>query len=151
MASQSTTIYKDRSSVKEEHLNEILEKINNGKSLTLSEGIFLNNFEISSENDFREFSHLSKNQVFEKLCNLLERGKIVICNLFDKDGRINDKIISLENLFEEECCVLVLKHGDRSKIYDKFLYKITYNLKKDEYYLESQDEYFEKINMENEN
>jgi hypothetical protein len=151
MASQSSTIYSERISLKEEHLNDILDKITIGKSLNSSEGIFLENFEISTDLDYQEFSHLSKNQVFEKVCNLLERKKSVICNLYDKDGKINDRIVSIENIFEDECCVLHLKHGDKVKIFDKFLYKIEFNLKKNEYYLESQGEFIEKITHGNDN
>ena len=145
MASQSSTIYSERVSLKEEHLNDILDKITIGKSLNSSEGIFLENFELSTDLDYQEFSHLSKNQVFEKVCSLLERGKSVICNLYDKDGKINDRIVSIKNIFEDECCVINLKHGDKVKIFDKFLYKIEFNLKKNEYYLESQGEFIEKI------
>jgi len=139
-----------RNSLKDDELNQILDKIHQGKLLSESEGIFLQKFDSIIENDHKDFSHLSKNQVFDKICYLLENGKNVVCDLYDKDGKINDRIISIHNYFEEDCCVLNLKHGDSTKIYDKFLYKITYNLKKDEYYLDSQGEYFEKITHRNE-
>jgi hypothetical protein len=152
MASQSSTMYLDnRNSLKDQHLNSILDKVNIGQTLSVYEGTFLVDYDILSESDFKDFSHLSKNQVFDKICNLLEKNKIVICNLYDKDGMINDRIIKIENLFEKDCCLLTLKHGEVSKLFDRFLYKITYSLKKNEYYLEVQDEYYEKIINRNEN
>ena len=151
MASQSYHMYLSlRNSLKDDQLNQILDKIHSGEMLSESEGKFLQKFDSIVENDQRDYSHLSKNQVFDKICYLLDRNKVVVCNLYDKDGQINDKIVSIDNYFEEDCCVLRLKHGDLTKIYDKFLYKITYDLKKDEYYLESQGEYFEKITHNNE-
>ena len=36
-------------------------------------------------------------------------------------------------------------NGEKCKLHDKFLYNIIYNIKKDQYSLEIQDEYFEKI------
>ena len=152
MPSQSYHMYLGlRNSLKDDELNEILDKIHKGKLLSESEGRFLQKFDSIIESDHKDLSHLSKNQVFDRICYLLESDKDVICNLYDKYGRINDKIISVHNYFEEDCCVLELKHGDSTKIYDKFLYKITYNLNRDEYYLESQGEYFEKITHKNEN
>jgi len=152
MGSQSYHMYLSlRNSLKDDHLNQILDKIHSGEMISKSEGIFLQKFDSIIEGDQRDYSHLSKNQVFDKICYLLDSGKNVVCNLYDKDGKINDRIISIHNYFEEDCCVLDLKHGDSTKIYDRFLYKITYNLNKDEYYLESQGEYFEKITHRNEN
>ena len=152
MASQSTDLFlSERISLKDQHLNSILDKLGVGDLLTESEGIFLEKFDFFIENDMTDFSHLSKNQVFDKICYLLDKNKSVICNLYDKDGIINDKIIKIENFFEKDCCVLTLKHGEVAKLFDKFLYKLSYNIKKNEYYLESQDEYFEKIIHNNEN
>ena len=152
MASQNYSMYLSlRNSLKDNELNEILEKIHKGKLISDSESKFLQKFDSLIENDFKDYSHLSKNQVFDKICYLLDQKKNVICNLYDKDGIMDDKIISIENFFEQDCCILNLKHGESCKIFDKFLYKLTYIIKKDEYYLESQDEYFEKINTSNEN
>lgn len=151
MASQSNHMFANlRNSIKDDHLNDILDKIQGGKILSDSENSFLNKFDSIFDGDYKEFSHLSKNQVFDKVCYLLERSKTVICNLYDKDGMINDKIVSMDNFFEEDCCILHLKHGDSIKITDKFLYKISYTLRKDEFYLESQGEFYEKINYKNE-
>jgi len=108
----------------------------------------LNNFDNIIESDLKNLSHLSKRQAFDKLTKLLEMKKKIICDLYDRDGKINDQIISLHNNFELDQFIISLKHGDTTKLSDKFLYNINYNLKKDEYYLTIQDEYFEKINIE---
>jgi hypothetical protein len=42
-----------------------------------------------------------------------------------------------------------MKHEESHKLHDKFLYNLIYSIKKDEYSLEEQDEYFEKIEAKN--
>ena len=44
-----------------------------------------------------------------------------------------------------------MRGNEKHTLEDRFLYNIIYNIKKDEYSLESQDEYFEKIEANNEN
>ena len=139
-----------KKTLKDEHLNDILDKIKMGIGLSESELNFIEKYDFMMESDLQDHSHLTKNQVFEKVCKYLERNKIVICDLCDKDGKIDDQIISISNLFEEDCCILLLKHGDSIKIYDRFLYKITYNIKRNHYCLEIQSEFFEKITKSNE-
>jgi len=131
--------------LKDQELNFILQKIQDGAYISESEKNFLNNFDTISDNDLLDFSHLSKNQIFEKICNLINNGKKIICNLYDKDGKINEQIISITNDFESDCCILFFKHGLKYKIYDNFLYKLIYDLKKDIYSLESNGQFFEKI------
>ena len=41
-----------------------------------------------------------------------------------------------------------MKHGENHRLHDKFLYNLIYNIKRDEYSLEEQDEYFEKLEKE---
>lgn len=139
-----------KETLKDEHLNDILDKIKMGIGLSESEMNFIEKYESMLESDLQNYSHLTKNQVFEKVCRYLERKKSVICDLYDKDGKIDDQIISISNLFEEDCCVILLKHGETVKIFDRFLYKITYNIKKGHYCLEMQSEFFEKITKSNE-
>jgi hypothetical protein len=151
MGSQSTdTILNLKESYKDSYLNDILEKIKIGIGLSDSEKNFINQYDHLIENDLRDLSHLSKNQVFEKICYFLDKNKNIICDLYDKNGKINDKILGISNLFEDDCCLLTLKHGDVVKIFDRYLYKISYNIKKDQYNLELQGEYYEKINKDNE-
>ena len=40
-------------------------------------------------------------------------------------------------------------HNEIHKLHDKFLYNLIYNIKRNEYSLEEQDEYFEKIESKN--
>ena len=51
---------------------------------------------------------------------------------------------------EEETSLVIMKGNETHKLHDKFLYNIIYNTKKDEYSLQEQDEYFEKITVKNE-
>lgn len=132
-------------SLKEMEMNRILEKISNKKRLTDREKGFLELYQSTRDEDFKDFVYLSKNSAFSKITQLLEKGKKVICDLHDKDGKIGLQIISIENQFETEKCILTFKNNENHFLHDKFLYNLIYNLKKDEYSLQEQDEYFEKI------
>ena len=134
-----------RESVKDDELNRILDKISSHQKLSDREEQFLAKFDQVVDTDLSDMSHLSKNSAFDKVSNLLERGKKVICDLYDKDGQINDQIISVENDFESETCILNLKHGDEAELNDRFLYTINYDFGHDNYSLRSQDEFFEKL------
>ena len=134
-----------RESVKDDELNRILDKISSHQKLSDREEQFLAKFDQVVDTDLSDMSHLSKNTAFDKVSELLEKGKKVICDLYDKDGQINDQIISVENDFESETCILNLKHGDESELNDRFLYTINYDFDHDTYSLRSQDEFFEKL------
>ncbi len=138
-------------SVKEMELNRILDKVSKKKNLEDKEKNFLDLYNSTSEEDMNDYMYLSKNTTFNKIKNLLEKGKSVICDLYDKDGKISTKISGIENDFENETCVMTLKNGETHELHDKFLYNIIYNSKKDEYSLEAQDEYYEKIPIKNGN
>jgi hypothetical protein len=43
-----------------------------------------------------------------------------------------------------------MKGDNKHNLHDKFLYNLIYNTKKDEYSLQEQDEYFEKITKKSE-
>lgn len=136
--------------IKNLELDFILEKIKSKKSLSESEIRFLSEFDSIPEIDHQSFSHLTKNQVFDKVSYYLLKNKKVICDLKDKNGKIDDEIITISNDYENDYCLLSLKHGETFKLRDNYFYKITYNLTKDYYSLESQDEFIEKIRIENE-
>lgn len=138
-----------RESTKEMELNNILEKVSKKKKLTEGEIKFLNQYQQTSDDDIKDYLYLSKNSVFQKVTQLIDKGKKVICDLHDRDGKIGLQIIGLQNLFEGESCILKLKGGSTHNLYDKFLYNLIYNVKKDEYSLQEQDEYFEKIEAKN--
>ena len=141
--------YLFRSSIKEDEMNRILEKISKKEKISEKEANFLNLYQVTNDDDLRDFVYLSKNTAFTKITQLLEKGKKVICDLYDKDGKIGVEITGISNQFETERCVLKLKNGEEFFLYDKFLYNIIYNIKKDDYSLQAQDEYFEKIEAKN--
>jgi hypothetical protein len=137
-------------SVKEIELNRILDKINFKKKLSDKEINFLNLYQITRDDDMKDFMYLSKNSTYDKIKDLLDKEKKVICDLCDKYGKIGLKIVDIENDFEEDECILHLKGDEKFILEDKFLYNLIYNKNKDEYSLQEQDEYYEKIEAINE-
>jgi hypothetical protein len=136
-------------SLKEIEMNKILDKISRKKKLTIREKNFLELYNETYEDDERDYMMLSKNVAFKRLKHLLDGGKKIICDLHDRNGKIGLQIIDLENDIENEFCEIKLKDQSIFKLQDKFLYNITYNLKKNLYSLTEQDEYFEKIEHTN--
>jgi glutamate mutase epsilon subunit len=137
-------------STKDIEVDRILDKVIEKKNLTHIEKKFLDNYENITEYDLQSWSHLSKNMTFEKIMEILSKNKKIICNLCDRDGKINEQIVSINNDFEKEECILYLKNKNLVKLSDNFFYNIEYSIKKDTYSLTEQDEYFEKINIVNE-
>lgn len=137
-------------SVKEMELNKILDKVSNRKSLTARERNFLELYKTTREEDMKDFLYISKNSAFKKISELLEIGKKVICDLHDRNGKIGFEITGIENNFEEDTCTITMKGGEKHQLHDKFLYNLIYSIKKDQYSLQEQDEYFEKIESKNE-
>ena len=142
--------YPLKKSKKDLELNRILDKFSSGSELCLREEDFLKKYDEILDSDIIDMSYLSKNVTYDNITKLLNKNKRIVCNLHDKYGRINDDIISIENDFEKESCILSLKHGNKFNLYDRFLYNINYEFKTDSYSLETQGEYFEKINLKDE-
>lgn len=138
-----------RESVKEIELNRILDKINQGATLTTREQQYLDLYH-STTNDDQDFVYLSKNTTHKKIEDLLKKGKVVYCDLYDRDGRIGRKIDNVENDFHDDSSILYLDNKEKHKLYDRFLYNLIYNVNKDQYSLQAQDEYFEPIATKNE-
>ena len=137
-------------SVKNMELNKIKDKINKRKSLTKREINFLELYQSTiKKEDLKDFLYLSKNSTFSKILELLESNIKVICNLHDRNGKFGIEIVKIENNFEEEICIITMIHNEIHKLHDKFLYNLIYNIKRNEYSLEEQDEYFEKIESKN--
>jgi hypothetical protein len=136
-------------SLKEIEMNRILDKIGGSKKLSDKEINFLNLYQHTMDEFMKDFMYLSKNSTHSKIEDLLKNGRLIICNLHDKNGKFGLKIISTENIFEEDICTIIMKGGERHNLEDKFLYNIIYNTRKDEYSLQEQDEYFEKIEASN--
>lgn len=139
-----------KESLKEMEVNKILEKVSKKKPLSTKERNFLDLYQITREEDIKDYLYLNKNFVFKKILELLEKGKTIICDLHDRDGKIGQIITGIENNFEDETCVITMKNGDKHKLHDKFLYNLIYSVQKDVYSLQEQDEYFEKIEAKNE-
>ena len=138
-------------SLREIELNRILDKIGKKKKLSERERNFLDLYQSTREDEMKDFMLLSKNATYAKVKDLLENDKRIICNLEDNNGKFGLLITSIENDFEEDNCIISMRGNEKHTLEDRFLYNIIYNTKKDEYSLESQDEYFEKIEANNEN
>ena len=136
-------------SLREIELNRILDKIGKKKKLSERERNFLDLYQSTREDEMKDFMLLSKNATYAKVKDLLENDKRVICNLEDNNGKFGLLITSIENDFEEDNCIIYMRGGEKHSLEDRYLYNIIYNIKKDEYSLESQDEYFEKIEAGN--
>jgi len=137
-------------SLKEIELNKILDKISRKINLSSREKEFLGKYDEIKDSDLKDFRMLSRQNAFETISRLLESDKKIICNLIDRNGKIGIQINSIYNDFENEICVMKLKNGEEVTLKDNFLYNILYNLQTDKYSLEAEDEFFEKIPVENE-
>lgn len=137
-------------SLKEIELNKILDKISKSMKLSSKEEEFLGRYNNIEDKDIQDYKMLSRQSTFEKLNDLIQSEKRVICNLIDRNGKIGIQIISIYNDYENEICILELKNGEKIDLKDNYLYNIIYNLQKDSYSLEAEDEFFEKIPVRNE-
>lgn len=124
-------------SLKEIELNRILDKISIKSELSDRETKFIELYNHSIEED-RDFMYLSKNLTYKKVDFLLENNKKVICDLYDRDGKIGLPILSIESNS-------IIMKNEKHVLNDRFLYNIIYNNKISQYSLQEQDEYFEKI------
>lgn len=103
----------------------------------------------SSDLSDKDYMMISKNTVFRKVKNLLEKDKTVICNLTDRYGKIGQPIVDITSNFTNGICVIKVKSGIEKKLHDRYLYNIIYSVKKNKYSLEEHDEYYEKIESKN--
>jgi hypothetical protein len=139
-----------KESLKEIELNNILDKISKKMNLSSKEQEFLGKYDYVTDDDLKDFRMLSLQSTFEKIQDLMSKNKRVICNLIDRDGKINTEILSLYSDYENEKFTLTLKHGEKIELQDNYLYNIIYNLQKDNYSLEAGEQFFEKIKVQNE-
>jgi hypothetical protein len=137
-------------SLKEIEINRILDKICRKRSkLTKKEKVFLDLYNETQKVENKDWMLLSKSVVATRVKEFISNGIKVICDLHDRDGKIGLEIIDVINDYEDELSTLILKGDVKHDLHDKFLYNLIYNLKKDYYSLEEQDEYFEKIEANN--
>jgi hypothetical protein len=132
-------------SLKEMEIDRILDKVSDKLKLTDREKEFLDLYQVTKEEDLKDFLYLSKNAAFRKILDILENNKKIICDLHDRNGKIGLQIIKIENDFLDDKCLITMKGNETHELFDKFLYNIIYSIKKDEYSLQEQGEYFEKI------
>jgi hypothetical protein len=138
-------------SLKELRLNKILDKISNKSKLSKSEQDFLDHYNETEEEDIMDYKFLSKESTFDRLNKLLDNNNKVICNLFDRNGKIGIQIVSIFNNFQSETCTMILKNDEKINLKDNELYNIIFNINKDEWSLEMEDEFFEKLPVKDEN
>lgn len=136
-------------SLKELEMNRILDKIYKKVKLTDREKSFLDlyNSTVNKAED-KDWMMLSKNATVSKVKELIESNQTVICDLHDRNGKIGLQIINVLYDIEDEFSTLELKGKENHKLHDKFLYNLIYSVKKNEYSLQEQDEYFEKLFVE---
>jgi hypothetical protein len=135
-------------SVKEIEMNRILDKVGKKKNLEDREKRFLDLY--YSEDKMKDFLYLSREDAFKRVKDLIGKGETVICDLSDRDGKFGLKIVSIENYFTDDSSVIKMK-GSTCKLEDKFLYNIIYDIRKNEYSLQVQNEFYEKIPVKDEN
>lgn len=130
-------------SLKEIEVKRILNK--KGK-LTEREQKFIDLYNHLSED--KDIMYLSKNTTCEKVKFLLNSGKKVICDLHDRNGLIGLPIIDINNVYDDEYGIVIMKN-ENFKLNDRFLYNLIFNRKLNRYSLQEQDEYFEKLEVRN--
>ena len=131
-----------KESLKEIELNRILDKISNGIELSVREDDFLNLYNQTQDDDISDYTYLSRNLACDKIIYYIDKEKKVWCDVCDEYGKVNDVIVKVE----KPSFKLILKHGEYI-MQDNFLYNITYNIKRNDYSLTEQDEYFEEIEV----
>jgi hypothetical protein len=140
--------YVSSESIKNIEIDRILDKMNKNKELTNREKNFIYSYNQLRDEDFKDYMYLSKNLAFDVLSKLLNNNKKVICDLHGRNGKFGLQIIDITNDYENENCIIVMAGNEKHKLHDRYLYNIIYNIKKDEYSIEEQDEYFEKIEVD---
>jgi hypothetical protein len=133
-------------SLKEIEVNRILQKISKKSILTEREKRFLELY--NHKSDDKDLMYLSKNTTCERVKFFLDGGKKVICDLHDRNGLIGLPIVDVENSYDEENGLIIMKN-ETHEVNDKFLYNLIYNQKLNRYSLQEQDEYFEKLEVRN--
>ena len=134
---------------KDSKLNSILDKMNKGVSITSREQNFLDNYDNIIDDEFKDVKMLTSNSTFNQIITLLEKNKKIICNLSDRNGAIGLPIKKIEKNYENEKIIIEVSGGEKLELKDNFFYEINYNFDKDNYSLETSDEFFEKIPVKN--
>ena len=137
-------------SVKDSELNRILDKIGSGDALTPMEQRFLKTFNDNTDEYYQDFEFLTKNDVFDRIKDVLSSGRKVYYDIYNGHDGSENEILSVNNFMDDDECFVILKNDKKVKLKDNYLYNMIYNMKKDEYSLQSQDEFYEKLPVKNE-
>lgn len=129
---------------------EISNIINSIKSKIVKANDFLRDSPETTDDLKRDYMLLGKLKTSEVVNDLIENNETVICNLKDRDGKIGLKVASIdrEDIDSEEY-LINLVGGKSHFLYDRFLYNVKWVSKRKEFSLEEHDEYFEKIEVRN--
>ncbi len=139
-----------KESIKELELNKILDKISSKSKLSQKEEEFLNKYDSIRDEDIKDYQLLSPETAFNIISQIIKKNKPIICNITDNQGKIGKMIKSVFQDYKNELFEITLSDNTSVKMKDNFLYNIIYDISKDRYSLEIQDEYFEKIPIKNE-
>ena len=132
-----------KESLREMELNRILDKISKRENLSKKEEQFLNLYNQTREEDYKDYHLLSKILACDKIIYYINKDKKVWCDVCDKFGKLNDIIIKVY----KSSFTLFLKNGEYI-MRDNFLYNITFNIKRNDYTLTEQDQYYEEIEID---
>jgi hypothetical protein len=133
-------------SLKEIEINRILTKVSKKSTLNDREARFLELY--NHINDDKDLMYLSKNSTCERIKFFLDNGKKIICDLHDRNGLIGLPIIDINNNYDDEYGLIIMK-SETYQLKDSFLYNLVYDKKLNRYSLQEQDEYFEKLEVRN--
>jgi hypothetical protein len=136
--------FHSKDNTKTSELNQILDKISINKELSKREKDFLDKYDSINDEELRDYNYLTLLDLFYLI---LKINKTIICDIKDKDGKLNQEILSIE--YDNDHCTMVLglKHGIY-KLTDNYLYKMIYEFKHDNYSLDVESEYHEKITLD---
>lgn len=138
----------NESSFKETRLNQILDKMNKGLKISKRDQKFLNRYDKTTDEDFKDYKMMTKDSTFTKILELLELNIKIVCNLVDRNGKISLPITSIYNNYELGKTFMTLSNEEEIELKDNFFYELNYDFDKDFYSLEEVDEFYEKIPVE---
>ena len=124
-----------RETDKEYTLNQILDKISKKEIISNYEKNFLDNYNLDY---LKDYLFLSKYDFISKVKYLLDK-KNMICNLQE----YNDKVLEVINKKDKD--FLLLENKQKCEVKDNYLYHINYIYKNDYFLLTESDEFYEKI------
>lgn len=136
-------------SLKTKQLNLILDKLSSKGKISQNEKSFLDSFEKLSDKDFCEFSMLTSNEAESKIEYLIHNNIDVICNICDDLGPLGYKINDI--IEDNGSKILILEKNYTLELKDNCFYDLKYDIQKIKFSLESNNEYYELIPINNEN